>query len=69
MKINSLLIIASFPFPLISFSNRDDLPGNIDYVPSIANEPVQVKTSKRGFDICFLMYSAGWVILPLQATF
>jgi hypothetical protein len=53
MKINSLLITISFVFLLISFWNRNDLPGNIDYVEAIANEPVQTKTNKRPFEVAY----------------
>ena len=53
MKLNSLLITASFILLLVSFWNRNDLPGNVDYVPEIANEPVQKRTSKDPFDVSF----------------
>jgi hypothetical protein len=53
MKINELLIIFSLVCLLISFWNRNDLPGNIDYVPGIANEPEQTKTGKRPFDVAY----------------
>ena len=53
MKINNLLIIASFIFLLVSFWNRNDLPGNIDYVSAIENEPLQAKTNKRPFDVAY----------------
>jgi hypothetical protein len=53
MKINSLLITVSFVCLLISFWNRNQLPGNIDYVPAIANEPAQTKTNKRPFSVAY----------------
>jgi len=53
MTFNRLLIIFSFIFLLVSFWNRNDLPGNIDYVPAIVNEPVQATTDKRPFDVAY----------------
>jgi len=53
MKINNLLIITSFIVLLVSFWNRNDLPGNIDYVPAIGNDPLQAKTNKRPFDVAY----------------
>jgi hypothetical protein len=38
---------------LVSFWNRNDLPGHIDYVPEIRNEPLQEPTSKRPFDVVY----------------
>ena len=51
MKFTSIFIVASFVWLLVSFWNRNDLPGYIDYVPQIANEPVQTATNKRAFDV------------------
>jgi hypothetical protein len=53
MKINNILIVASFIWLLVSFWNRNDLPGNIDYVPAIVNEPVQKTTKKAAFDVSY----------------
>jgi hypothetical protein len=53
MKINNLLIIVSFACLLISFWNRNELPGNIDYVAAILNEPAQTKTNKRPFSVAY----------------
>ncbi len=53
MKINKLLITTSFVFLLISFWNRNELPGNIDYVAAIADEPAQTKTNKRPFEVAY----------------
>ena len=53
MKNNSLLIIISFVCLLVSFWNRNELPGNIDYLPAIANEPAQTKTSRRPFNVAY----------------
>jgi len=51
MKNNSLIVIISFFWLLVSFWNRNELPANIDYVPAIANEPSQTETSKQPFDV------------------
>lgn len=49
MRLNNIVIAASFAALLVSFWNRNDLPGNIDYVPSIADEPLQTPTDTRPF--------------------
>lgn len=53
MKLNNLLIISSFAWLLVSFWNRNDLPGNIDYVPALSDEPRQTATDERPFDVVF----------------
>lgn len=53
MKINSIVIIFSFVGLLVSFWNRNQLPANIDYVSTIANEPAQMKTAKPAFDVSY----------------
>jgi len=53
MNVNKLLIIFSFVSLLISFWNRNELPGNIDYVPAIVNEPAQTTSNKRPFDVAY----------------
>lgn len=53
MNFTNVLITASFVCLLVSFWNRNDLPGNIDYVPAIANEPAQTATNKRPFDVVY----------------
>ena len=53
MKPNSILIIASFAWLLVSFWNRNDLPGNIDYIPSLGEEPRQSVTRERPFEVAF----------------
>ena len=47
----SMFITVSFVVLLVSFWNRNNLPGNIDYVAAIANEPAQTATRERPFDI------------------
>lgn len=51
--VNNLLIIVSFVCLIVSFWNRNDLPGNIDYVPRIQAEPEQSPTRKAEFDVPF----------------
>ena len=41
--------MASFIWLLVSFWNRNALPGDIDYVAEIENEPQQTPTSERPF--------------------
>lgn len=53
MRINNILIAVSFLWLLISFWNRNDLPGNIVYVPEISNEPAQTPTRQRPFAAVF----------------
>lgn len=53
MSINSLIVTASFLGLLLSFWNRNDLPGNIDYLPDIASEPVQKKTREKPFAVSY----------------
>ena len=50
---NNVLIIASFAWLLIAFWNRNDLPGNVDYVAGAQNEPLQTRTSESPFDVAF----------------
>ena len=49
MRINNILIATSFLWLLVSFWNRNDLPGNIEYVSEIANEPEQTVTREKPF--------------------
>lgn len=53
MRPNTLLIVVSFAWLLVSFWNRNDLPGDIDYVPALANEPQQTPARERPFDVQF----------------
>ncbi|MEM7432079.1 MAG: hypothetical protein AAF351_09075 [Pseudomonadota bacterium] len=53
MKLNGMLIGVSFLVLLVSFWNRNDLPGDIDEVPELQNEPQQTKTRKAAFDAEF----------------
>ncbi len=52
-RLNNLVIVTSFVVLLLSFWNRNDLPGNIDSVPGLAVEPIQTATNERPFDTVF----------------
>jgi len=49
MRLNNILIATGFLWLLVSFWNRNDLPGNIEYVNEIANEPEQTTTREKPF--------------------
>lgn len=53
LKLINVLVAASFIWLLVSFWNRNNLPGNIDYVAGIADEPVQKATRKNPFDVVY----------------
>ena len=53
MRANNILIVTSFVWLLVSFWNRNELPGNIDYVPEIAEEPKQTQTRERPFAVTY----------------
>jgi len=53
MNFSQFLVVASFLTLLVSFWNRNDLPGKIDYVPEIRAEPVQKPTNRRPFDVAY----------------
>lgn len=53
MKANTILILASFAVLVVSFWNRNNLPGQIDYVAGIADEPLQTPTDEEPFDVHF----------------
>jgi len=46
---NFIVIISSI-WLLVSFWNRNELPGSIDYVAAVANEPSQTRTQRQAFD-------------------
>ena len=52
-RANNILVVASFAWLLLSFWNRNDLPGNIDYVAGVQTEPQQSTTSTAAFDVTF----------------
>jgi len=51
MRPNNILIAVSFVWLLVSFWNRNDLPGHIEFVPEIASEPEQTATRQGPFDV------------------
>jgi hypothetical protein len=51
--VNKALIILSFILLLVSFWKRDAIPGDIDYVANVANEPRQRPTREQPFDVSF----------------
>ena len=53
MKFNRVIIAVSFVWLLVSGWNRNEIPGSVDYVPELANEPEQKRTQKRPFDLVF----------------
>jgi hypothetical protein len=53
MQVNRIIIAASFVWLLVSFWHRNELPGHIDYVPELGNEPAQTTTSKTPFEVEF----------------
>ena len=53
MKYNNVIIVISFVWLLVSWWHRNEIPGSIDYVPELANEPEQKRTQKRPFELMF----------------
>ena len=49
-KVTSVIIVLSFVLFLVSFWNRNNKSGAIDYVDAIADEPQQTRTTRRPFD-------------------
>ena len=64
-KATNILIIVSFLWLLVSFWNRNDLPGSIDYVSSIADEPRQAATRERPFEVSW--GDVSYKVLPEYA--
>lgn len=46
----NVVIVISFLWLLVSFWNRNELPGSIDYVAGIASAPQQTGTDRRSFE-------------------
>jgi len=46
----NVIIILSFFWLLVSFWNRNEIPGSIDYVAAIADDPRQTRTARQSFD-------------------
>ena len=53
MRANDILIVTSAAVLLVSFWNRNDLPGDINYVPQLAEEPRQSPTRERPFRLTY----------------
>ena len=53
MRLNNTLLLVSLIALIVSFWNRNEIPGQIDYVPALDNEPKQTRTGKRPFDVVF----------------
>jgi len=53
MKISSIAIVAGFLGLLVSFWNRNDLPGDIEFLPEVLAEPRQTATGAGPFDAAF----------------
>jgi len=53
VRFTKIIIVVSFVGLLVSFWNRNDLPGNIEYLPEVANEPAQTATNKPPFDVAY----------------
>ncbi len=53
MKLSGILISVAFLGFLVSFWNRNDLPGNIDYIDEMQAEPVQKKTRQKPFETTY----------------
>ena len=51
MRPNNLIIATTFVGLLVSFWNRNELPGSIDAVPQLENEPLQKKTRQSPFEV------------------
>jgi len=53
MKFNRVLLVVSFIWLLVSFWNRNELPGRIDHVPELQNEPAQTASARQPFQVEF----------------
>ena len=53
MKFNRVLLAVSFVWLLVSFWNRNELPGSIDHVPELQNEPAQTASARQPFQVEF----------------
>jgi hypothetical protein len=51
LRLTNILIAVSFIWLLVSFWNRNNLPGNIEFVPEISNEPEQTATQQAPFAV------------------
>ena len=51
MRLNNALIVGCFVCLVVSFWNRNEIPGDIDYVDALQDEPRQTATRKPTFDV------------------
>jgi hypothetical protein len=61
-KATNILVVVSFLWLLVSFWNRNDLPGSIEYVAAIAEEPKQTSARKAPFEVSW--ENVGYKVLP-----
>jgi len=61
-KLTNIVIVASFFWLVVSFWNRNELPGSIDYVAAVADEPRQTKTTRKPFDASW--DGTGYTVKP-----
>ena len=53
MKFSAAAVVTCFAVLVIAFVKRDDLPGDIDYVATIVDEPQQTETGRQPFDVSY----------------
>ncbi len=53
MKISSIVVVTSFIWLIVSFWNRNDLPGDIEFLPQLADEPSQTRTREKSFEVTY----------------
>ena len=51
LRLNTIIFLSALVLLVVSFWNRNDIPGNIAFVPSIEHEPRQTPTSRAPFSI------------------
>jgi hypothetical protein len=53
MKFSNIAIATSFIWLAVSFWNRNDLPRNIEFLPALAEEPLQKPARKEAFTVSY----------------
>jgi len=53
MRLLNLAIGVSLTWLVVSFWNRNDLPRNIELIPALAGEPIQLATRKKPFGVVY----------------
>lgn len=51
MRLNTIVLLAVVALLLVSFWNRDDIPGNIEFQSALTHEPRQTPTSRQPFSV------------------